>query len=303
MNVLLIGLPHFTRRTARFLDEHSPRRDRFVAVDTSTPSGKARFLLELPRVDTVFSHWATLTRSRALELSLRLRKRVVQCWAGSDVLDAISARESGAASSALAHDCVHLCEAEWTREELKGAGVAAEVLPIAPMGSVAPAGAPVDPPATFSVLAYVGEGREDFYGLPKLVRLAEDFPHVRVRIAGIGPGSKGLPPNVEPLGWVEDMSALYRECALFVRIPEHDGCSFAVREALAWGRHVIASYPYRHCLHATDYEALRGNVRELAARYDDGRLGSNVKGREFVLSEYADARVYAGLHSLLGGGA
>jgi hypothetical protein len=301
VNVLLIGLPHFTRRTARFLADRSPRRDRFVALDNSTPSGRARFLVELPRADTVLTFWGTLRPSRALELSLRLGKRVVQVWAGSDVLDAIAAGESDAAVPELLHDCVHLCESEWTRDELASAGVEAHVVPIGAMGSVAPDAAQVEPPPTFSILAYVGEGREDFYGLPKLVRLAEDFPHLRVRVAGIGPGSNGLPPNLEPVGWREDMSALYGECALFVRIPDHDGCSFAVREALAWGRHVVASYPYRHCLQAADYESLRAQVGGLEARFEAGALAANAEGREFVLREYADARVYSGLRSVLAG--
>jgi hypothetical protein len=301
MKVLLTGLPYFAHRSARYLTEYSPASDRFIPVDLKTGRGQARFLLEVPSADAVFCHWGTLIRSRALELAFRLRKRVVQFWMGTDVLDALEVAESGAAYPPYIHDCVHVCEGPWTRDELATIGVRAEVAPLAPMTSIAPDASEISAPASFSVLGYVGRDREDFYGLPQYIRLAEDFADVPFTIAGIDSAPVALPPNLQLLGWTDEEFRLYRDCAAYVRIPEHDGYSYSVREALTWGRHVVTSYPYPHCLYASDYESLRAHVDTLKTRFDGGGLDPNLEGRDFVLREFDNGTVVRGLRRTLSG--
>jgi hypothetical protein len=301
VKVILTGLPHFNRRTAAFLARRGSRRDRYVVVEeTSSRRGQLRFLLELVRADAVFAYWGTLRRSRALAIALRLRKRVVQFWAGTDVLDALDAARAGQAYAPLVDGCVHLCESEWTRDELATAGIRARVLPLAALDAPPPA-SEIGLPETFSVLAYAGAPREDFYRLPELVALARAFPEVPFAICGTDGSSLDgpAPPNVAFLGWVEDVAALYRTATVFVRIPEHDGCSFSVREALAWGRYVVASYPYPQCLVGADRDAIAPHLAALERRHREGTLAPNLAGREFVLAEYDEARVYAGLRPFL----
>jgi glycosyltransferase involved in cell wall biosynthesis len=301
MKVLLTGLPYFTRRNAAYLAEHSPPSDRFIPVDLTTRSGQARFLTHLPSADVVFCFWGTLIRSRAFDLAFRLHKRVVQFWVGTDVLDAAGVVASGAAYPPYMRDCVHVCEAPWTRDELERIGIRAEVAPLAPMGSIAPDQSEISAPATFSVLGYVGRERENFYRLPEFIRLAEDFPDVQFTIAGTDATPAAPPSNLQLLRWTDEEFRLYRDCAAFIRIPEHDGYSYSVREALAWGRHVIASYPYPHCLVASDYESLKTHVSALKTRFDEGRLDANLEGRDFVLSEYDDRRVTDRVRRILAG--
>lgn len=299
MKLVLIGLPLYTRRIARLLSARGGRSSRFVSLDVTTPAGKARFLAEAPTADAVLTHWGTLRRSRALDLALRLGKHVVQCWAGSDVLDAARVSREGAAVSAYRDRCTHLCEAPWIKDELEQIGVRAEVAAIMPIDSVTPA-AVVDEEMPFSVLSRVGAGSEHFYGLPHLIRLASDFPEVPVRVVGTSHAGCDVPANLDLVGWVDDMAPVYRSSGVFVRIPVHDGLSVAVREALAWGRHVVYRYRYPHCLQAGDYDSLRSHVKGLKDRFDAGALRPNVAGREFVLSEFADAKVFDELMSAVG---
>jgi hypothetical protein len=301
MKVLLTGLPHFAPRIARCLAEHSSATDRFIAVDLTTRRGRARFLLELPSADAVFCHWGTLVRSRALDLAFRLKKRVVQDWVGSDVLDALSVVESRAAHAPYIHDCVHICEAPWIRDELARLGIQAEVVPVLSVGPVAPDPKEVVEPPCFSILGYVGRDRAKFYRLPDFTQLANDFRDVQFRILGIDSAPTALPPNVQLLGWTGDIARLYRDSAVYIRVPEHDGYSCSVREALAWGRHVITSYPYPHCLVASDYESLKAHVGALKTRFEEGRLESNSGGREFVLREFDDWRVTRSVKRVLAG--
>jgi hypothetical protein len=299
MKVLLTGLPYFTHRTARYLAEYRSRSDRFIVVDLTTRGGQARFMVEIATADAVFCHWGTLLRSRAFEHAFRLRKRVVQYWLGTDVLDASKVVGNGAAHERYVRDCVHVCEAPWTRDELSTMGIQAEVLPIAPMSSIAPDVTEFSEPPEFSVLGYVGRDRLDFYRLPDFIRLAEDFRDVPFRIAGIDSVPDAVPSNMQLLGWSDDEFRLYQGCAVYVRIPEHDGYSYSVREALTWERHIVASYPYPHCRHAPDYASLKAHVHDLKERFESGRLGPNRDGRKFVLQEFDDRKVVSGLRRAL----
>ena len=114
-------------------------------------------------------------------------------------------------------------------------------------------------------------------------------------------GVEGAPKNIEFLGWVdsERLEDLYREAAVYVRLPEHDGCSYSVREALSWARPVIASYPYPHAIHASNSDAASQHLRLLKERFDDGRFQPNLEGRDYVKTEYAPDRVARLLRSAL----
>lgn len=301
MRFALTGLTRFNQRTAAFLARHGSSDDSFIVFDRSTRLGKLRFLAELPRTVVIFAYWGTVNHSRALELANHLGKRVVQFWAGTDVLDAERAVKAGLLYRPLTDRCIHLCESEWTRDELAAFGIRAHVVPLAPLTSFPEASA-LTMPDTFSVLAYVGQAREDFYGLPKILQIARHFPTVPFRICGNDGSSlsHACPPNVTFLGWTEDIASLYDESAVFLRIPEHDGCSFSIREALAWGRYVIASYPYAHCLVAREDEVIASHLGSLKRAFDAGSLPPNRGGRDFVVTEYDEARVAEQLCPFLG---
>jgi hypothetical protein len=256
-------------------------------------------MLEIGSADAVLVNWGTLIRSRAFDLAFRLRKRVVQYWVGTDVLDALEVVQRGMAHPPYLEHCVHICEAAWTQEELSRIGIRAEVMPVGGMSSIAPNATELSEPREFSILGYVGQERPDFYGLPSFIALAEAFPDVPFTLAGIASAPVPLPPNLQLLGWSDGEFRLYRDCAVFVRIPEHDGSSYSVREALTWERHVVASYPYPHCRHAPDYETLQAHVDDLRTQFASGRLAPNRDGREFVLREFDDRKVAEGLRRVL----
>lgn len=303
MNVVALGLPRFSTLAVQFLEARAGASSRFVAVDPATRGEKLRCLLRIARADTVLCFWGVVSRSdnraRLLQIALRLRKRVVQLWMGTDVLEAARVQD---VYPPFVERCIHLCEAEWTRDELRELGIEALVVPRFPFAKPTPALEDTTMPAGFRVLAYVAAGREDFYRLADLVRLAEECPTVPFSVSGIDRWEDPLPPNVRLLGWVADLDPFFARATVFVRIPRHDGFSYSVREALAWGRHVVASYPYRECRHAPDYASLRDHVTTLKQLFDAGELGTNRPGREYVLREFDADRVYAQLAPYLSRG-
>ena len=297
--VVLNGQIHFTRLAAEFLSSHT--RDRFKPIDYR-PFGRrnaAKYLVEIATARTVASFWGAVTVddpfSRAMVLARGLGKPLVFMWMGTDVL---WARERPH-NEDLENGARHYCEAPWTRRELAEIGIEASLLPRPPMTRL-PDITNVAPPETFSVLAYLGAGREPFYGYETIELLAREHQDVTFKIVGSS-GVEGAPGNLQFLGRIaeERLGRLYSECAVFIRLPEHDGFSYSVREALAWGRTVIASYPYPHALHAPDAGAASDHLRVLREAFERGRFAANAAGREYIEIEYAPARVAHLLHAAL----
>ncbi len=302
MKVIATGLPRFSNLAVDFLRAHGDPSDRFLALDPCTRNSKLRYLFELPTAQALMTFWGFLSdddhRTFALKTALRMRKHVLQCWVGTDV---IVAQGSAVVFAPFRDNCIHLCEAEWTRDELAELGVAARVLPRFPFSDGIPSDSEISTSGRFEILAYVGAGREDFYRLPDLIRLACEFPEVMMKACGTVPSDVLLPANLQAIGWVDDMRGLYRDCAVFIRIPQHDGFSYSVREALSWGCEVIASYPYEYCRHAPDYGSLRDHVQALKEGFENGGLRPNLAGREYVLREFDAERVFERLLPFLSG--
>jgi hypothetical protein len=259
--------------------------------------GRMRGMAAILRSDVLYSIGGGVARSRVIDFALLSRKTVVMHWVGTDVLearDAVARRETD--KNAMTR-VTHWCEVPWIQNELKELGIAAEIVPIAALDA-APTGE-LSLPSVFSVLSYVREGREVFYGMNDLVRLAEDFPAVPVRIAGISHYDRTLPPNVTLLGWKADMRDEYLNSVLYLRLPEHDGLSFSVLEALSYGRYVGYSYEYPQTILVDSYMRLKDVIKDLAGKFKEGSLRAHTAGAEFVKTHFARAAVLRTLDTKL----
>ena len=116
----------------------------------------------------------------------------------------------------------------------------------------------------------MAKGREEFYGIEKLLRLASDFPDIEIKIVGISEYYKSAPANVKFLGWVENMDEQYQNCVLYLRMPEHDGLAFSVLEALANGRYVGYSYEFDNVFFIKNYTELSRVVKGIKNSFELG---------------------------------
>lgn len=99
-------------------------------------------------------------------------------------------------------------------------------------------------PEEFAVLAYWTPGRREFYGGDVVLALARELPHVPFRILGTSdPEDADLPPNVELLGFVDDLERVLRASSVLIRLPRTDGAPNMPMEMLARGRYVIYNRP------------------------------------------------------------
>ncbi len=91
-------------------------------------------------------------------------------------------------------------------------------------------------PTRFRVLTYLPAPRRGFYGEKRVYALAVSMPAIKILVIGNGEPDPAAPPNVRFCGHVQDAGELIDAATILVRLPEHDGTSLMVLEALARGQ-------------------------------------------------------------------
>jgi hypothetical protein len=310
-SVLFFGLPFWSEHLAEVLNQHTDDiRARYVP-----PAAYASLLarrLDDSRPVLVrmgFRPAARTSRGRAFEWYWRALSRrhsgaaTVYYWLGTDLLhasrDAARWPSSRAALARTGKD-LHLACAPWLVEELGGLDIPAELAVIPE--TIRPPVTVAAMPSDLTVLTYLPPGRFDFYGGRTIMAAAAQLPEVRFRVVGSTPDQvPGAPANVECLGWVTNMSQMYEESSVVVRIPEHDGYGGTVIEALLHGRYAVYTHevPHVYQVARTSVSDLTGVLGRLRDRHLAGLLGPNMAGREYSLVEFAEDRLTARLASLL----
>lgn len=212
--------------------------------------------------------------------AVRLKRiRVVCHWIGSDVLKLKDEKRRKEFYQAYP-DCklTHLAASKPLSDELAQYGINAEVFPNITDKVIAE---PVPLPTTPGVLSYWTDKRADFFNASIVLDLAKCFPNVPFRV--VGATGKGLskPPNVHFLGHLENMSEVFRQTTVYIRLVPHDGTSVMVVESLARGRYVLYSLPYPYCEKATELNECKEKLAALLRKKE-----LNLAGAEFVRTRF-----------------
>ena len=210
-----------------------------------------------------------------------MRRPVILHWIGSDVLSFLAnprwCRVAGPGLNALV--ACHLAGAVNLMTELRDVSIYARY---EPLGMLLMNGTEVAPlPRMPSVLTYLPPERFNFYGGDKVLEMAKAAPDIHWLV--VGNDGERLPrlANVEYLGFVDDMDAVYRKTTVLVRLTEHDGTGVMPIEALERGRHVVWSHRMPFCRLAKTSESA---LREVRAAIASGSL--NLKGAAYVHKEF-----------------
>ena len=224
------------------------------------------------------------TRLGPLErLAIGLGRPKAVEWVGTDVL------QHAASAEAFTREAVwNWCESWWISDELQEAGF--DDVDVVPLTCTLFPGEVPPLPERFRVVAYTPEGRHQFYGLPFVVELARRLPDVQFDLLATN-GPPGLPSNVRPRGWVEDMDEVLRGCTVYLRPVAHDGVSHTVLEALSYGRYVFWTYAFPGVAKIDDLEGVARSIRDLAAAHRAGALPLNVGGRASVEERFSPSLI------------
>ena len=290
--ILVIGLPYFAENTAKRLSVFDSTC-KYIPIDSSANIwGALKFAVNIWNADIVYMIGGSATCGGALRLSLLLRKHIIMHWVGTDVIEAKKNIQSGNSNKKLITYARHFCDAPWLQEELHGIGIEASLKYLSCIDNEPK----IEPlPPKFLILSYVGKGRESFYGIEKLIAIAERFPQIPIEISTLETYKHNLPKNIRLLGFVPSLKEKMKECVLFLRLPEHDGFPFTIIEAMEIGRYVAYIHELPGIFKPNTKEDLFEYIEQLYAKYSIGLLEPNYSGFEYVRNNHSAAGVIGNL--------
>lgn len=212
-----------------------------------------------------------------LRIAKIYKKKVISHWIGSDVL---KAQELGNLKSVQSYiDCNLTCS-PIIKEELLELKIESKEIPILPMNMSEEYSAL---PAKHGVIMYLPKGNEKFYGISYLEYAAKEFKDLDFYIVGNDNDSINL-KNVHFLGKIpkEKMFELYDKTSILIRLPEHDGLSLMLLEALVKGKEVIYCYDFPHTVRVTNNNELKEAIINIISNVPK----YNEKGHNYILEQY-----------------
>lgn len=240
----------------------------------------------LVECDLVYQIGGRLTVGKFLFASkLCRKKKIVMHWAGSDAVDERENAAQGKSEPWICRDLIHWAEADWIQEEVRGLGLSCD---LHPLPSLHIPETPVCLPKEFSVLVHMPDSRRaELYGLDRILAVARKLPHVSFVLVGLKHGLiQDPPPNLRIYNRVGNIGEFYKNASVFWRPVRHDGLSFMVREALGYGRHVLWTYEFPHCMAVPTVESAIAAIEDLRQLNEVKQLGINEKGARFVAEKY-----------------
>ena len=285
MNIALIGNSYFgvilTEQLTRYDKENT-----YTFYNTNEYFvEKIKFLFHIFKIDIVYSIGATVSGGGALNLALRFNKKIVQHFIGSDVLSAQLDFKNQNINKKLIENSRYLCEVNWIQKELNEINISSEVKSLMVYENF------LKPKLfeAFSVLTYMGKGKELFYGIEHFIKLAKDFPHIKFKIAGIE-SYTNLPVNIRCLGWINMIDEL-QNSTVFIRNAWHDGLGFSIIEALSLGRVTFYNYDFPYVNYFKDYNDLKEQFSVCVESFNSRKLTINHEAIEYTKSIFNKEKV------------
>jgi len=289
MNIAIIGNSHFGAILTEQLNRFDKNNSYKFYNTNEKIVDKIKFALHILNIDIVYSVSGSIRAGGALALVFKFNKKIVQHFIGSDVLTAIEDFKNNKIDKKLIKKSKYFCEVDWIKEELQDINVNAKVQAIMVYENF------ITPQNfdDFSVLTYMGKGKEKFYGIDNFIQLAKDFPELNFKIAGID-GYPNLPNNIKCLGWI-DMQKEMQKNSIFIRNAKHDGLGFTVIEALALGRVVFYNYEFPYVNSFKSYKELREKFEIKYQEFKDSKLDIDYEAIDFVKENFNRDRVLSSL--------
>ncbi|BAN47712.1 hypothetical protein [Metapseudomonas resinovorans] len=310
--VLFIGTLNWPQRLARLVNSY----DSQSAFATGLSLGVKTFprlLFHLMRSDVVVRvglrpgarNWKMFLFDCVWFFFSSLKSRAVYCvyWIGTDVVMASKEVDRNTLFLELSKKNLHLAGAPWFSQELLPLGLDAKssIFPLQINFSEVTELAP----DRFFVLTYIPDERHEFYGGEQVLALSRAYPEIDFFVIG-GEGRWTLESqrNLKFLGWVKDIDSLLRVKPILLRLVSHDAIGGTVREALAYGCHVVYTYDLPYCEKAVfgnDLSISKAFSDALAKRRDASRA-VNMDGARYAVENWDSKTLTRGLMDALADG-
>lgn len=284
MKVVISGLPFFGKKLAQDLNTLKTKHTFLFYNTYESTLDKLKFFFSLLSADIVISMNGVTDKSGSLDWAILLKKKIWMQWQGTDVLNAIKRKKEGNLELKYINKSYQSTDAEWLLEELKSIKITCEInhFKWTEYKSLSP---------NFSKIAaysYMIEGKEAFYGWNRLENLAINNPEIEFKIVGTFGKNLKHYKNVHFLGWVNkaDFEQMRMETPIFIRLPQHDGYSVSVIDALAAGNEVMWSIQHPNCYFATTKNDLTV-FHEIVSKLNQNGLKRNNENIEFAYTNFS----------------
>lgn len=215
----------------------------------------------------------------------RLAKtKVVYCWIGSDVYRLQKEGHEKTVADFRAAADLHLADGEALQQELHCLGIDSMVIYIVPSLKFDVSSMPSE----HAVLLNIPDSRTRFYNLDTCLRLACDYPDLK--FVAVRSEDPSLYPNdnIEFKGSIpyDEMTSVYDQVSIILRIPDHDSLSLVSMEGIARGKWIISRSPFPSSLPAGSYEELKASLDSLLS----GPPQINSKGIEYYKEHFTQEK-------------
>ncbi len=284
MLVLVNGLPLFAKRLVKDLNSLD-KKNTYIFADTYYSYwDKIKFFLLIPFSKIVISFNGVSDHSGSLNWVLKLKKKLVIQWQGTDVSLALERHNNHTINRKYIDASIHFTDASWLKNDLDKFINSVKIVHFKHFYFIKNE----IKYKKISVLSYIGKGRESFYGYDELLVTAKNFPEIQFNI--IGSNGEGIEKfqNIVFHGWIDEtkVNQLMRETPIFVRLTKHDGNSVSVYEALGNGCEVIWSYPNEKCYLATNSDELISVMNDLVLKIKECNFTPNASNFSFVQENF-----------------
>ncbi len=273
MLVLINGLPLFSKRLADDLNSFDVY-SKYIFCDTyNSKLQQLKFLLLLPFADVVISMNGVTDNSGSLNAVLKLNKKLIMQWQGTDSLLAVERFKNGTIKRDYIDYASHFVDFTLQFEEVSTLGLK----PTYVFFKSVDAKMPIKKYENISCMTYIGDSRQEFYGINQLKFLAEKFPAIEFKLFGVKKSVVELPKNVKVFGWVsaDQFQKELQRTPVFLRLTEHDGFSLSVIEALSYGSEIIWTFPYEFSYQAQTNDELINAFEEVKQIISNRNLTPN----------------------------
>lgn len=247
-------------------------------------------LIEMIRIDILYFGYGCYRINPYLRIAKLYKKKVMCHWIGTDVL---RAKEVSNLKKVQSYIDYNLACSPIIKEELNQVGIETEEVPIVPAKMSEDYS---KLPKEHSAIMYLPNGSEDFYGISYLKYAAKKFENIKFYIVGNDIDMLNL-KNVYFLGKISksEMDDLYDKTTILIRLPQHDGLSLMLLEALIKGKEVIYCYEYPFTRHVTNNEQLYKEINDIISK----KPRFNEEGHKYVIENYKINTIKQKLRNIL----
>lgn len=297
MKVIIVGLPLFAKRLAADLNEFDST-NHYVAYDTYYSKwDQMKFLMALPFAKVVISMNGVSEKSGSLSWVLRLKKKLVFQWMGTDALIAMENFKKGTIYRDYMDYALNCVDSPWLMEEVSSIGLIPCMKHVKYLRKEL---VPCSQYREMRVLTYIAQDRQEFYGLDWVIRLAKANPTISFDVFGMSHSVKSIPVNIHLLGWQaeDEVLSAIKQAPIFLRLTDHDGFSVSVIEALSLGAEVLMRLPspWTHLVDESNVEEVFNAVCKKVIVND---FKPNFKTRELAMIEFNKYEVLSGYVKML----